>query len=235
MVSGNLARTTISCNPSRHELTDCIRVTGISRKSVTNPTENPRLRFRAAGHLHRFGPWLHAGLGFVVGTSGGQAFFWDGGAMYPLGSLSGGTSAALAINNNDWVVGTSTLTNGSTRAVLWKFNTVTKKATIQDLGTLGGFNSFATGINNQGVVVGYADTGATYEENGIRLGIQRAFSWRNGVMYDLGTHNDFYDFFFVPPYPISRGVAINSVGQIIGNSITINSHTRAFFLTPAYP
>ncbi len=173
--------------------------------------------------------------GFVVGSSGGQAFFWDGGAMYPLGSLSGGTSEALAINNNDWVVGTSTLTNGSTHAVLWKFNTTTKKATIQDLGTLGGLNSFAVDINDQGIVTGYSDTGETYEENGTRLGVQRAFSWNNGVMYDLGTHNDFYDFFFVPPYPISRGVAINAVGQIIGNSITINSHKRAFFLNPVYP
>lgn len=173
--------------------------------------------------------------GFVVGSSGGQAFFWDGGAMYPLGSLSGGTSEALAINNNDWVVGTSTLTNGSTHAVLWKFNTTTKKATIQDLGTLGGLNSFAGDINDQGIVTGYADTGETYEENGTRLGVQRAFSWNNGVMFDLGTHNNFYDFFFVPPYPISRGIAINAVGQVIGNSITINNHKRAFFLNPVYP
>lgn len=173
--------------------------------------------------------------GFVVGASGGQAFFWDGGAMYPLGSLSGGTSEALAINNNDWVVGTSTLTNGSTHAVLWKFNNTTKKATIEDLGTLGGFNSFAVDINDQGTVVGYADTGENYEENGISLGVQRGAIWKDGVIYDLGTHNDFYNFFFLPSYPRSRGVGINSTGQIIGNSITINNHYRSFFLNPVYP
>jgi hypothetical protein len=54
-------------------------------------------------------------------------------------------------------------------------------------------------------------------------------------MYDLGTHNDFYDYAFVPSYPFSEGVGINATAEVAGNSITINEHYRGFFLSPEFP
>ena len=177
-----------------------------------------------------------SGRGHVVGNSGGQAFFWDGGAMYPLGGLiSGGTSAAVGINDLDQVVGTATASDGSTHAVIWSFDNTTKQATIRDLGTLGGANSYAVAINNQGVVVGYSDTGTTYQEGNTTMGIQHAFLWKNGVMYDLGTHSDFYNYAFAPSYPFSQGVSINDNGELTGYSETINAHDRAFYLNPVFP
>jgi probable HAF family extracellular repeat protein len=49
---------------------------------------------------------------------------------------------------------------------------------IQDLGTLGGRDSWATALNGAGQVVGYAHTAR---------GLQHAFLWRHGQLLDLGT------------------------------------------------
>ncbi len=48
---------------------------------------------------------------------------------------------------------------------------------MTDLGTLGGSNSLAYGVNLAGQVVGYSETAA---------GEQHAFLWTKGVMTDLG-------------------------------------------------
>ncbi|MDO3378439.1 DUF3466 family protein [Geoalkalibacter halelectricus] len=162
-----------------------------------------------------------------------QGFFWDGGAMYPVGHLGGGSSVVADLNNNDQVVGSATLEDGSVHAFLWTL--VDKKGVIADLGTLGGRNSHALAINEAGEVVGYSQTGEFYEEQGVRLPIWRAFVWKDGVMYDLGSHDDFYDHAFMPPFPFSEAVAINEHGEIAGNSLTINVHSRGFFLAPEYP
>lgn len=176
--------------------------------------------------------------GHVIGTSGVEAFFWDGGAMYPLGFLPGGASSeAVDINDSDEVVGNSTLADGSTHAFRWRL--VGGKGQMEDLGTLGGENSFATAINEAGYITGYSETGAIYQEGGVNKKITRAFLWANGVMYDLGTHNHFYNnpelYPFIPSYPFSEAVDINNNGEVSGNSITINAHPRGFFLNPAFP
>ncbi len=170
--------------------------------------------------------------GHIVGTSGDQAFFWDGGAMKVVGDLGGGSSEAVDINNMDQVVGNSTTTAGSTHAFLWYLNT-SGTGVMRDLGTLGGDNSYAVAINDAGQVIGYSETGEIHLDTQTK--VQHAFLWNNGVMYDLGTHNDFYDYGFVLPYPFSEAVAINASGQIAGNSITINAHYRGFLLTPTFP
>jgi probable HAF family extracellular repeat protein len=163
-----------------------------------------------------------------------QGFFWDGGAMYPVDHLGGGTSVATDINNSDQVVGGATTADGSVHAFLWTLDE-NEKGIIRDLGTLGGANSFATAINEAGQVTGWAETGVFYEEEGVVLPIRHAFLWDDGVMYDLGTHNDFYDYAFVPSYPFSEGVGINATAEVAGNSITINEHYRGFFLSPEFP
>ncbi|MBI5864998.1 MAG: hypothetical protein HZB38_10925 [Planctomycetes bacterium] len=51
-------------------------------------------------------------------------------------------------------------------------------ALMEDIGTLGGLNSWARGVNNAGVIVGESDTSDRHV---------RAFKWENGVITDLGT------------------------------------------------
>jgi probable HAF family extracellular repeat protein len=81
---------------------------------------------------------------------------------------------AACINNAGMVVGQALLPAGPDRPFLWI------KGNIFDLGTFGGPNGGARGINARGEVVGTADTAAVPEQ-------EHAFFWKDGVMHDLGT------------------------------------------------
>ena len=78
-----------------------------------------------------------------------------------------------------------------------------------DLGTLGGTNSVALGINNRSQVVGWSQ-----DSNGWT----QAFVWQNGTMAGLG---------FLPGGTNSAANAVNDSGQITGYSYVsaTNSHT----------
>lgn len=67
--------------------------------------------------------------------------------------------------------------------------------TFTDLGTLGGQQSVATGINNVGQVTGYSD---------LARGYNQAFLWTDGVMSDLGVGDASYAY------------GINDRGQVVG-------------------
>ncbi|MFL5328192.1 MAG: hypothetical protein ACJ8C4_04700 [Gemmataceae bacterium] len=59
--------------------------------------------------------------------------------------------------------------------LLFCFQGVLQAAIITDLGTLGGADSYANGINNSGQIVGYSST----------LGsVTHGFIWQNGSMTD---------------------------------------------------
>lgn len=163
-----------------------------------------------------------------------QGFFWDGGAMYPVNHFGGGKSVTADLNNKDQVVGGALTAEGTTHAFLWTLG-VDKKGHIVDLGTLGGANSMALAINEAGQIAGWSETGDFYQEQGVTLPIRHGFLWDKGTMYDLGTHDHFYDYPFKPPYPFSEVVDINESGDIAGNSITINDHSRGFYLKPIIP
>jgi probable HAF family extracellular repeat protein len=81
--------------------------------------------------------------------------------------------------------------------------------TAVDLGTLGGPNSRATGINHEGVVAGLAATSA---------GATHAVLWQDGQVVDLGTLGG------------TSGVAIdvNPSGQAVGVSANAAGVNRAF-------
>lgn len=82
-------------------------------------------------------------------------------------------------------------------------DTVTPFATVSrvDLGTLGGARSFATDVNDVGIVVGWSQNAA---------GVDRAFSWTEARgMVDLGT---------LPGDQWSRALDITNSGQILGIS-----------------
>jgi len=61
-------------------------------------------------------------------------------------------TSAVAINNENQIVGDSLTASGEKHAFMWK------KGVMTDLGTLGGSSSYATGINDKGQVVGGAKT-----------------------------------------------------------------------------
>jgi probable HAF family extracellular repeat protein len=67
-----------------------------------------------------------------------------------LGSLGGGRTAPMGINNRGDVVGFSNTAEGVTRGFLYR------DGSIVDLGTLGGDESYAYRINDNGVIVGRA-------------------------------------------------------------------------------
>lgn len=80
---------------------------------------------------------------------------------------------------------------------------------IIDLGTLGGSESTAYGINEYGQIVGGAETASSQT---------RAFIWEDGVMSDLGTLGG----------NMSEAFGLNDNGQIVGRSVNASGRTHAF-------
>jgi len=105
-----------------------------------------------------------------------RAFVWRDGVMEHLEMVSGGYSAANAINRRGQIAGSAQVENGQYHAVLWQ------QTVAQDLGTLqSGDYSNARDINNLGTIVG--------EANAIHSGKPHAFCWRGGRMQELTTKN----------------------------------------------
>lgn len=124
-------------------------------------------------------PYSLFGLGYQ-----GRAFSWEDGVMQDLGTLGGGTDAwPQFVNEKGQVVGwsySSSAPNTSCRflvplaigSFIWE-----KDKGMTDLGTLGGTCTLATGLNNQGTVVGnYIDDNQ----------IEHGFVWKRGLIHDLG-------------------------------------------------
>ncbi|HEY1769460.1 MAG TPA: hypothetical protein VGG02_04300 [Chthoniobacterales bacterium] len=84
-----------------------------------------------------------------------QGFYWSAGTgMLQLQSRGGSQSAAFAINNAGNIAGWASDASGVVHAAFWSDHT----SVPLDLGALhGSGNSYGQGINNSGVVVGYAD------------------------------------------------------------------------------
>jgi probable HAF family extracellular repeat protein len=104
-----------------------------------------------------------------------------------LGTLPGGNfSQPFFITKNGQVSGSSNLADGSSHAVVWSREQAT------DLGTLGGSNSIAFGVNDAGQAVGEAETSASDPNGedfcgfGTHL-ICLPFESANGVMNPLST------------------------------------------------
>jgi probable HAF family extracellular repeat protein len=123
-----------------------------------------------------------------------HATSWENGVLTDLGALPGlNSSTAGAINDLGWSVGFSE--NGlfdpmigipATTATFWK------GGVIQDIGTLGGVWSLATGITNQGQIVGMATVDESPDPFWDLIGAPwpsptHPFIWNQGKMTDLGT------------------------------------------------
>ncbi len=141
------------------------------------------------------------------------------GAKTYLGTLggAGGSTTPSAINQNGQVAGgghTSSAYNSQTHAFLWSSGIMT------DLGTLGGYNSWAYGINNDGQVVGRSSRSTTNNSDA-------AFLYSGGNMTDLNN--------LIPASPgwtLTQANAINGSGQIVGFGFNPSGQTHAFLLTP---
>jgi probable HAF family extracellular repeat protein len=147
-----------------------------------------------------------------------HAFLYQNGAMTDLGTLgdSSHSSAATAINASGQVAGyfsTSTI-GGPYHAFLYDHGQ------MHDLGLLNGdpsSNLQATGINDQGQIVGSGSAGNS----------SSAFLYENGHMYDL---ND-----LIPRdsgWKLYDATGINDLGQIVGDGVNSQGQTHAFLLTP---
>jgi probable HAF family extracellular repeat protein len=201
------------------------------------------------GTLPGFGPGADStayginNSGQVVGYSSNadgynHATVWNGttptdlGTPYvPLGiNPSIATSYGMSINASGQVAGSSGEPGlNETHAILWT------GATGQGLGTLGGPSSEASGINDQGEVVGMADTS---NQNGNGDYIANPFLYTNGTIYDLDSllmaGSDVTSLWFGNGSSSNNGPsgnAINDSGQIAATA-DIGGQTEAVLLTP---
>ena len=174
--------------------------------------------------------------GFSVRANGTRhAALWSGDSITDVGTLGGPSSSVPwpGLNNNGMVVGISHTTGLDPNGEEWSceggaFLPVTNPRRvcrgfvwvdneIQELPTLGGTHGFATGVNNRGQVVGWAET--TVHDptcnfargTGLQVLQFRAVMWepKKGTKVEL------------PPYPgdsTSAATAINERGQAVGIS-----------------
>jgi probable HAF family extracellular repeat protein len=90
--------------------------------------------------------------GYVAGSAYGEAFVWRDGALRALGSLGGGGTEVVDMNEAGMVVGTSMTAAGEQHVFLW-----TPERGMVDLGTgpHGFTGAWVTGISYDGDIVGY--------------------------------------------------------------------------------
>ena len=148
-----------------------------------------------------------------------EPFLWDGKRMRELGTLGGAYGQVWGLNSRDQVIGDSSTADAPAACVyadlgchafLWE------RGIFRDLGTLGGTFSFPIVINEEGEVVGAANT--SNDET------VRAVRWRNGVIEDLGG---------VDGDPCSFAWGLNNRGQVVGISVPmcdLSLAPRAFLL-----
>jgi len=149
--------------------------------------------------------------GQVVGTDGKDASLWDHGKLVSLGMHG----VAVAINAGGEIAGTGTPKTGMPHAFLWR------TGNAEDIGTLGGPQSFAIALNDAGQVVGESEYGATDDARN-----RHAFLYTDGKMIDLNS-------LLLPHsgWELLSATAINNKGQIVGSG-RIHDVEHAYLLTP---
>jgi probable HAF family extracellular repeat protein len=138
-------------------------------------------------------------------SSGGtlHAAQWKQSQAHDLGTLTGfASSIATRLNSHGQVVGWSVSGKNLVDSLATTHAFLLAETGMLDLGTLGGRDSRATGINESGVVVG---------ESSVPEKATHAFVYRFGRMSDLGG---------LPGGAFSAAYAINNRGSIVGAAET---------------
>jgi len=144
-----------------------------------------------------------------------RAFVWeDGRGLRNLGTLGGPDSCAKFINQRGQIAGhsfTSYTPNSNTgipsfEPFIWTNGRMT------GLGTLGGTEGHAGGINNRGEVAGVSNLAGDQA--------QHAFLWSHGAMLDLTPANDY-------SYP----EGLNDKGEVVGAVYNADGTQFAFLWT----
>jgi probable HAF family extracellular repeat protein len=118
-----------------------------------------------------------------------------------LGSTSGFTGVATAINNSGVAVGISYLSSGVRHGFVYR------NGTMSDLGSLGGYSG-ALAINSAGTAAGFSSDTPN--------GFQRAVIWANDSILDIS--NGFE----------SQARGINDFGKVVGETMTPAGNQEAF-------
>jgi probable HAF family extracellular repeat protein len=152
----------------------------------------------------------------LVGAWELRGVVWKHDKLIEVGTLGGGfNSLAWAVNNAGEVVGFSTTTTPDDNAMIlqlglpYAYQTRAFRWTdgrIEDLGTLGGTDAMALGINERGQIIGnsYINS-ATSTVCGLTTG---GFLWESGKMLNLGSLGG----------SCTQVSAINDRGQVVGGS-----------------
>jgi probable HAF family extracellular repeat protein len=140
-------------------------------------------------------------------------FLWVDGKMVDIGTLGGTVGLGFMVNNRGQVIGISSLAEAPGACITGPFfgtpgchGILWDRGILKDLGTLGGDFSIANWINEEGEIAGVASTPGEQTVHGTL--------WKNGVITDLGT---------LPGDCASQAFAINSKGQIVGQSFPCDS------------
>lgn len=139
--------------------------------------------------------------GLVAASYNGQAAVWTAlGGVQTLAfdGVLNGFGSANGVSNTGFVVGETEAADGGPFTVGRAFRFDSNTGVMLDLGTLGGTQSQALGVNDNGDVVGVASDS---------LGNDKPFLFRDGVMTDLGLLDGEFG---------GSAKAINNNGQIIG-------------------
>jgi probable HAF family extracellular repeat protein len=134
--------------------------------------------------------------GTIVGGASGYVVTWSGPDLTPnvLGRINNQNTTALATSRNGKYLAGVTGADGDTEPFVYVNGAFT---TIE----VPGFSAVATGVNDDGTVIGYA---LDYANN-----LRRGFTWRNGVLSWLNPLDTFV---------YSDPTSINDNGLIIGNT-----------------
>ena len=153
----------------------------------------------------------------LTGFPAFRGVLWQQGKTIDLGTFGGNNSLAVSINLRGQVVG------GAQNAIPDSFAFcgqpflqfyptqvhafIWQAGVMRDLGTLGGNDSCAANVNDQGQVTGFSYTNSVPNPN-TGVPTQDPFLWERGKMTDLGTLGGTYG---VPNW-------LNSHGQVVGFS-----------------
>jgi len=167
------------------------------------------------GRAYRYRDGTYSDIATFGDKSSANEIMAASGDKKPIWVAIAGRSSANAINEQGQIVGFAISSSGTYHAVLWTGDSV------KDLGTLGGYLGWATGINATGQVVGFSLTGS---HSIWRQGETHAFLYTDGAMKDLGALSGCYS--------VARG--INAAGHIVGASSIRKCASSPVYVPPTH-